>query len=94
MNAPDGARDELDGLVAIQTVLVAALKHRHGVERAGAHGAVGQGVRGAVRVDLSGAGLGQLCTMGHRQVARHYASDYQGSSFPNKRLRSYPPQEQ
>mmetsp|Transcript_28760 Transcript_28760/g.73224 ORF Transcript_28760/g.73224 Transcript_28760/m.73224 type:complete len:200 (-) Transcript_28760:465-1064(-) len=46
----DGACHQVHGLLARHVVLVPLLKHRHGVERAGAHGAEGQRVGGAVRV--------------------------------------------
>jgi hypothetical protein len=49
---PDGARHQRDGLLARHVVLVARLKHGHGVERARAHGGVGQAVGGAVGIDL------------------------------------------
>ena len=49
---PDGPRHQLLGILHAHVLLEAVLKHSHGVQRPGAHGAVGQAVCGPMRIHL------------------------------------------
>ena len=48
----DGICDQLDSFLAGQVVLVARLKHCHGIQAARAHRAEGQAVCGPMRIHL------------------------------------------